>query len=353
GERGGDQLAVADDEDVAAGALAQVAGEVAEDRLAAAPALGVGEGPGVVAVGGALHPGQDTALVAGPGDDGDVGGRRERLLLTDDHDGGAALTAAVGAERAGAAGVGDADAAERPAGSGGQAGPHAFGDRFDVGFGEVHALGRDAQPVQVAGEGERLAVDALDRFEDAVADHQTVVVDGDRCLLGVYQSPVDPDRYVHLFPPVDARVMRRAAFNSVSRHSREGSDPQVIPAPVPKRMRRWWIQNVRIPTASAAVRLSASIHPTAPQYGPRGSGSSASMMRTADDLGAPVTEPGGKVAANSSGQPAPRASRARTVETRWTRPGCSSTAHSFGALTVPTAATRPRSFRTRSTIITF
>ena len=60
-----------------------------------------------------------------------------------------------------------------------------------------------------------------------------------------------------------------------------------------------------------------------------------------------------EVAANSSGQPWPGASRARTVETRWTRPGCCSTSHSAGTLTLPTSATRPRSLRTRSTIITF
>src|SRR5947199_155639 len=77
------------------------------------------------------------------------------------------------------------------------------------------------------------------------------------------------------------------------------------------------------------------------------------MIRSALDLGAPVTEPGGNVASSSSRHPAPSRSSPRTVETRWTRPGCSSTAHSAGTVTDPVAQTRPMSLRTRSTIITF
>ncbi len=62
-----------------------------------------------------------------------------------------------------------------------------------------------------------------------------------------------------------------------------------------------------MPTASSPVPRSASTQPMPPQYGPRGAVSRASMIRRALDLGAPVTEPGGKVAASSSGQPAPSA----------------------------------------------
>src|SRR5690606_28120768 len=120
-----------------AGALAEVAGQVAEDGLAAAAGLGVGQGLGVVAVGGALDAGQGAALVARPGHDGDVGGGGERLLLADDHDRGGALVAAVGAERAGAAGVGDADAAEVPGGGGRHAAGDAVADGLLVGLGQV------------------------------------------------------------------------------------------------------------------------------------------------------------------------------------------------------------------------
>lgn len=131
-----------------------------------------------------------------------------------------------------------------------------------------------------------------------------------------------------------------------------------MPAPVPKRSTAASgsgrsIQKVRMPTASSPVPRSASTQPMPPQYGPRGAVSSASMIRRALDLGAPVTEPGGKAAASSSGQLASSRSSPRTVETRWTRPGCFSTAHRSGTVTLPVAQTRPMSLRTRSTIITF
>ncbi len=77
------------------------------------------------------------------------------------------------------------------------------------------------------------------------------------------------------------------------------------------------------------------------------------MIRSALDLGAPVTEPGGKVAPSRSAQVASGRSSPRTVETRWTRPGCGSISQSPGTVTEPLAQTRPRSLRTRSTIITF
>ena len=95
------------------------------------------------------------------------------------------------------------------------------------------------------------------------------------------------------------------------------------------------------PADAAAVRAAGRASPA------------SSMIRRALDLGAPVTEPGGKAAPSSSGQPAPARSSPRTVDTRWTSPGCFSTAHRSGTVTVPVAQTRPRSLRTRSTIITF
>ena len=84
-------------------------------------------------------------------------------------------------------------------------------------------------------------VDRLDRLEDAVAHGQPVVEDGDPGVVGVPQSAVDPDLHVSgpsvarlLYVP-DATASSRAAFSSVSSHSRSGSEPQVMPAPVPKR----------------------------------------------------------------------------------------------------------------------
>ena len=77
------------------------------------------------------------------------------------------------------------------------------------------------------------------------------------------------------------------------------------------------------------------------------------MWSRAASFGAPVTDPGGKVASISSGHPTPGRSRPSTVLTRCTSPGCCSTASSDGTCTEPHSHTRPRSLRTRSTIITF
>ena len=77
------------------------------------------------------------------------------------------------------------------------------------------------------------------------------------------------------------------------------------------------------------------------------------MCWSAETLGAPVTDPGGNVAPMASAHPSPGRSRPATVDTRCAKPGCSSTAHSDGTVTEPHSHTRPRSLRTKSTIITF
>ena len=76
------------------------------------------------------------------------------------------------------------------------------------------------------------------------------------------------------------------------------------------------------------------------------------MTCSAWTLGAPVTDPGGNVARSRAASPLPGASRARTSETRCQTPGCGWASGAAGASTVPYAATRPRSLRIRSTIIT-
>ena len=78
------------------------------------------------------------------------------------------------------------------------------------------------------------------------------------------------------------------------------------------------------------------------------------MARSALDFGAPDTDPGGRVAVEQRrASRTPGRSRPDTVETRWTSPGCSSTAHSASTSTVPGRQTCARSLRTRSTIMTF
>lgn len=70
-------------------------------------------------------------------------------------------------------------------------------------------------------------------------------------------------------------------------------------------------------------------------------------------FGVPVTEAGGNVAASSSAMLSCSGTRAETVDTRCHTPGAGRTASSSGTVTVPVIATRPRSLRTRSTIMMF
>ena len=65
-----------------------------------------------------------------------------------------------------------------------------------------------------------------------------------------------------------------------------------------------------------------------------------------------MTEPGGNVARSRAASPLSGASRARTSETRCQTPECGWASGRSGASTLPYSATRPRSLRIRSTIIT-
>ena len=57
-----------------------------------------------------------------------------------------------------------------------------------VGDPQVEAVGRAAQPVEVAAGGEGPAVDGLERLEHAVADGEPVVEDRDGRVGGVHQA---------------------------------------------------------------------------------------------------------------------------------------------------------------------
>ena len=69
-------------------------------------------------------------------------------------------------------------------------------------------------------------------------------------------------------------------------------------------------------------------------------------------LGAPVTEPPGNIAASSSGRPASARTRPVTLDTRCSTPAIDRGVMSSGHATLPGSQTRPRSLRSRSTIIT-
>src|SRR5215210_7408164 len=77
------------------------------------------------------------------------------------------------------------------------------------------------------------------------------------------------------------------------------------------------------------------------------------MMSMELALGAPVTDPQGKSARNSSTSPVPGRSRAVTSEVSWSTVSKRSTVNRAGTATLPVSATRATSFRRRSTIMTF
>ena len=240
-----------------------------------------------------------------------------------------------------------------------------------VRLGQAQSAGGRGEPLDVPGEREGPSLGGLDGLEDPVADGQSVVQHGDRARrprpgarrrarsslgLSFRSSPCRGRRG----PYPDATSSSRDALSSVSAHSASGSEPQVIPAPVPKRSSgapsgaSRSIQKVRMPTASSPVPRSASTQPIPPQYGPRGACSSSSDDPQGAQLGGAGDRAGRKGAPRAA--PASRC-RGRAHRGRWRRGGrargARSTPHSAGTVTDPGAQTRPRSLRTRSTIITF
>ena len=71
------------------------------------------------------------------------------------------------------------------------------------------------------------------------------------------------------------------------------------------------------------------------------------------EFGHPVTEAGGKLASSRSADVVVGGICACTVDTRCHTPGAGRTRKRSVTATVPVTASRPRSLRTRSTIITF
>ena len=93
--------------------------------------------------------------------------------------------------------------------------------------------------------------------------------------------------------------------------------------------------------------------PMAPQYTPRAWGSSWWIICMARTLGAPVTEPQGNSAANRSARLLPERLRATTSDVICHTLGNASVWNRRGTCTLKGSATRDRSLRSRSTIITF
>ena len=210
-------------------------------------------------------------------------------------------------------------------------------DLVVVGVGQAEAAGRAGQPVEVAGQRERQAVDHLRPSRRRRRRRSARGRTPRRGRLGrpaarrrPRSSLSSPSRSPRTVPTLPRAAGRPSARSRPT--PRSGSDPQVMPAPVPKRsMPSAPVDPERADAdGQLAGPRSASTQPTPRSTGRAAPVSSASMIRSALDLGAPVTEPGGKVAPSSSGQPTPARSSPRTVDTRCTRPGCCSTRAQVG-----------------------
>ena len=73
----------------------------------------------------------------------------------------------------------------------------------------------------------------------------------------------------------------------------------------------------------------------------------------ADSFGAPLTEPGARISSKICAHVMPSFTSPTTSETRCSNPGCNSLRNSCETFTLPALQTRPKSFRIKSTIITF
>ncbi len=145
---------------------------------------------------------------------------------------------------------------------------------------------------------------------------------------------------------------RKRAFARHSATSAVASESATIPLPMPQVSTGSPRVTVRIGTLKVAVP-PGRMTPNAPQYQPRGPSSRSAITAIAASFGAPVTEPHGKSAANTSASPAPGRGRPVTVEVSCHTVGSRCSSNSRSTVTVPGSQTRPRSLRSRSTIIRF
>ncbi len=124
-----------------------------------------------------------------------------------------------------------------------------------------------------------------------------------------------------------------------------------MPPPTPSQIHPPEISNVRMATLSSSPAATLTC-PIAPVYASRAVGSSSAAISIARTLGAPVTDPGGKVARSRAALVTSGPRWPTTSETRC-QTACRSARTSAGTRTLPGVQTRPRSLRMRSTIITF
>ena len=138
-------------------------------------------------------------------------------------------------------------------------------------------------------------------------------------------------------------------------HSPSAVASAVMPLPMPQRSAGPRRVTVRIGTLNVADQPSSPgrTTPSAPQYTPRAPGSSAWIIRMALTLGAPVTDPQGNNAANTSASEQAARVRASTSEVICHTVDSASVWNKRGTRTLNGSAMRDKSLRSRSTIITF
>ena len=141
----------------------------------------------------------------------------------------------------------------------------------------------------------------------------------------------------------------------VSSSSDAASEAQVIPpptwndtSPAPPSGRRWTMVRMRMLNTA---RSMASMKPSDPVKNPRPSPSNSAMASMLRSFGAPVMDPPGKSAATTSAARQPGRTVAETSVTRWWSPRYDSSRGNGPTSTPPGTAIRPRSFRSRSTIM--
>ena len=95
----------------------------------------------------------------------------------------------------------------------------------------------------MTGERQRLTAKNFERFEHPVPHGDAMIEHRNLCLISIeeFGLPADLNPHAHRANDVavaatgcEATWHNRLAFNSVSCHSPYGSEPQVMPAPVPK-----------------------------------------------------------------------------------------------------------------------
>ena len=227
---------------------------------------------------------------------------------------------------------------------------HCCPHRIGVEGGQCPARGGSLESVQMAGQGERHALDGLQRLEDPVANGETVIED-------VAPTPARPG--CHAIDPAPHRPTLPR-----TRRAYETLRLQFRLLPLPRR-----VAPPRDPRASAEPQ-AAGVQPERADghaefrtpviriHPPEGSAVplSRARARPPDHLAGRIPWalrrrcPAGRSARRSAARPVSHVGSARC--SRWNSPDRAAT-QQVRTATEPTAATRPRSLRTRSTIMTF